>query len=288
MDRFQFRQQGHLQLLDTSLNWLIPFVPCHLPGPATSVEIGVNELEIANALEPIRVVKAKTSDLLIPADSEWVIEGKVYRDRRHDEWPFIDLTQTYDVIRNEPLFEVTCITHRKDAIWQAFISQFPPSESSTIRQIACANVIPKRIKHDLGMSFVRQVGVHFTNGSDRFVVLQLDKCKPKDAWRALEAMPEQFPAFSKVVVAVDKDINPWSSNMVNWAITYRSQPHRDIRIKKVPVPDSQDYSIRPPEGDTLVTVPETVEILLMTAAGALVLSRNATEVSREERMGKTS
>ena len=45
--------------------------------------------------------------------------------------------------------------------------------------------------------------------------------------------------------------------MVNWAITYRSQPHRDIRIKKVPVPDSQDYSIRPPEGDTVVSAFQT-------------------------------
>jgi len=151
------------------------------------------------------------------------------------------------------VFEATAITHRKDPIWQAFISQFPPSESSTIRQIACANVIPRRIKQDLGMSFVRQVGVHFTNGSDRYVVLQLDKCDREDVWRALEAMPEQFPAFSKIVVAVDKDINPWNANMVNWAMTYRCQPHRDIKIKKVPVPDSQDYSVKPPEGDTVVT-----------------------------------
>ena len=219
----------------------------------------MDEYTIAGGIagEPVELVKCKTVDLEVPARAEIVIEGHISTEFVEPEAPFGEATGYVGQREMSFVFEASAITHRKDAIWQAFISQFPPSESSTIRQIACANVIPKRIKHDLGMTFVRQVGVHFTNGSDRFVVLQLDKCKPKDVWRALEAMPEQFPAFSKVVVAVDKDINPWSSNMVNWAITYRSQPHRDIRIKKVPIPDSQDYSIRPPEGDTVVTAFQT-------------------------------
>jgi 4-hydroxy-3-polyprenylbenzoate decarboxylase len=219
----------------------------------------LDEYTIAGGIagEPVELVKCKTVDLEVPARAEIVIEGHISTEFVEPEAPFGEATGYVGQREMSFVFEATAITHRKDAIWQAFISQFPPSESSTIRQIACANVIPKRIKHDLGMTFVRQVGVHFTNGSDRFVVLQLDKCKPEDVWRALEAMPEQFPAFSKVVVAVDKDINPWDSNMVNWAITYRSQPHRDIRIKRVPIPDSQDYSIRPPEGDTVVTAFQT-------------------------------
>ena len=219
----------------------------------------LDEYTVAGGIagEPVELVKCKTVDLEVPAGAEIVIEGHISTAFVEPEAPFGEATGYVGQREMSFVFEATAFTHRKDAIWQAFISQFPPSESSTIRQIACANVIPKRIKHDLGMSFVRQVGVHFTNGSDRFVVLQLDKCAPEDVWRALEAMPEQFPAFSKVVVAVDKDINPWNSNMVNWAITYRSQPHRDIRIKKVPVPDSQDYSIRPPEGDTVVTAFQT-------------------------------
>jgi len=67
--------------------------PNVLVAAATSVDIGLNELEIANTLEPLKVVKARTSDLLIPAESEFVIEGTVYRDRRHAEGPFVDLTE---------------------------------------------------------------------------------------------------------------------------------------------------------------------------------------------------
>jgi UbiD family decarboxylase len=219
----------------------------------------LDEYQVAGGIagEPVELVKCKTVDLEVPAHAEIVIEGHISTEYTEPEAPFGEATGYVGQRETAFVFEATAITHRKDCIWQAFISQFPPSESSTIRQVACANVIPRLIKEDLGMSFVRQVGVHFTNGSDRYVVLQLDKCEPEDVWRALEAMPEQFPAFSKIVVAVDKDINPWNANMVNWAITYRCQPHRDIKIKKIPVPDSQDYSVKPPEGDTVVTAFKT-------------------------------
>ena len=80
--------------------------PNVLAAAATSVEMGINELEIANALEPLQVVRARTVDVLVPAESEFVIEGTVYLDRTHPEGPFVDLTETYDVIREEPVFVV--------------------------------------------------------------------------------------------------------------------------------------------------------------------------------------
>ena len=83
---------------------------------ATSVDIGVDELNIANALEPIKLVKANSVDLMIPAEAEFVLEGRVCLEEKHAEGPFVDLTETYDMIREEPVFEVKKITHRKDAI----------------------------------------------------------------------------------------------------------------------------------------------------------------------------
>ena len=59
--------------------------PNVLAAAATSVELGVNELEIANALEPLQVVKAVTSDILVPAETEFVIEGTIYIDKTHPE-----------------------------------------------------------------------------------------------------------------------------------------------------------------------------------------------------------
>jgi UbiD family decarboxylase len=214
----------------------------------------LDEYSIAGGIagKAVELVKCKTVDLEVPADAEIVIEGLISTEYGEPEAPFGEATGYVGQREISFVFEVTAITHRKDAMWQAFISQFPPSESSTIREVACANIIPKRLKQDMGMSYVRQVGVNFSNGSDRYVVIQLDKCSREEVWRALEAMPEEFPAFSKIVVAVDKDIDPWNANMVNWAITYRCQPHRDIKIKKITVPDSQDYSVTPPTGEIVV------------------------------------
>jgi len=101
--------------------------PQVLVAAATSVELGIDELEIANALstrylhEPLKLVHAKTVDLYLPAEAEFVLEGTVYADKRHAEGPFVDLTGTYDIIRDEPVFVVKSITHRHDAIWHALL-----------------------------------------------------------------------------------------------------------------------------------------------------------------------
>ncbi|MHA1156631.1 MAG: UbiD family decarboxylase domain-containing protein, partial [Candidatus Heimdallarchaeota archaeon] len=68
--------------------------PNILVAAATSVKTGINELEIANALAPAQVTKAKTKDVLIPAGCEVVLEGRVFMKDRADEGPFIDLTET--------------------------------------------------------------------------------------------------------------------------------------------------------------------------------------------------
>ena len=207
----------------------------------------VDEYAVAGGIagEPVELVKCQTVDLEVPAQAEIVIEGEVSTEEVEPEAPFGEATGYVGQREIAFYFMVKCITHRRDPIWQAFISQFPPSESSVIRQIACASVIPPRL-HAINVPALRQAAVHFSNGSDRYVVLQMAKTSREEVWRALEAMPQQFPAFSKIIIAVDEDIDPWNANLVNWAITYRCQPHRDVRIVMSHAPDAQDYSVGPP------------------------------------------
>ncbi len=149
-------------------------------------------------------------------------------------------------------FNVKCITHRRDPIWQAFISQLPPSESSVIRGIAAAHVINKRLKYDLTMPHVLDVAVHFFCGAERYTVIKMAKTESAEVCRALEAMARDFPDFSKFVIAVDEDIDPRNANLVNWALTYRVQPHRDFRIVTTRTPHTWgDYSINPPPSSGL-------------------------------------
>lgn len=207
----------------------------------------VDEYTIAGGIagEPLKLVKCKTVDLEVPAYAEIVVEGEISTEAVEPEAPFGEATG-FVGLRDIALFcKVTCITHRKNPIWQAFISQYAPSESSTLRQIACGNVIPKRLK-ELGVNSLLKAAVHFTNGSDRYVVLQMARTSRDEIWKALEAMPKNFPAFSKIIIAVDDNIDPWNANHVNWAITYCSQPHRDTKVVMTHAFDDQDYSIEPP------------------------------------------
>ncbi len=214
--------------------------PNILIAAATSVEIGINELEIANALEPIRVVKAKTSDLLIPADCEWVLEGRVYLNERHDEGPFVDLTGTYDVIRQEPVFEVKCITHQKDAIWQALLPgalehkvlMGMPREPTIFQKVVEAGV--------------KCIDVNINPGGCSWLhaIVKIDKRKEDDGKSAIDAAFAGHRSCKHVFI-VDGDIDIYDPLQVEWAMATRFQGDRDLVIKPKERGSSLDPSGEP-------------------------------------------
>lgn len=198
--------------------------PNVLAAAATSVEIGIDELEIANALEPFEVVKASTADLLIPAEAEFVLEGMVYKDRSHAEGPFVDLTETRDVVRQEPVFEVKAITHRRDAIWHA--------------------LLPGGLEHKLLMGMPREptifqsvnqvvrcldVNVNPGGSSWLHAIIQIDKQSPDDGQRAITAAFEGHRSCKHVFV-VDADVDIYNPLEVEWALATRFQGDQDLYI----------------------------------------------------------
>lgn len=80
----------------------------------------VDELSVAHALQPTPLVKCLTKDLEVPADAEIVLEGRISR-RRASEGPFMDLTETMDFVRQEPVIEINLITHRRNPIYHALL-----------------------------------------------------------------------------------------------------------------------------------------------------------------------
>ncbi len=215
-----------------------------LAAAATSVELGVNELEIANALEPLQVVKAKSVNVYVPAEAEFVLEGTVYLDRRHAEGPFVDLTETRDIIRQQPVFVVKTITHRKDAIWQA--------------------LLPGRLEHKLLMGMpreptiykkvnevVRCLDVNVDPGGCSWLhaVVQIDKQHDDDGKKAIQAAFAGHRSCKHVFV-VDKDIDIYNPHEVEWAMATRFQGDTDLVIKDKEQGSSLDPSA---EGDAHLT-----------------------------------
>ncbi len=214
--------------------------PNILIAGATSVNIGVDELQIANALEPIRVVKANSVDLLIPAETEFVLEGRVYREEKHSEGPFVDLTETYDVIREEPVFEVKKITHRKKAIWQALLPG--ALEHKILMGMPREPTIFKKINE----AGVKCLDVNINPGGCSWLhaIIQIDKKTEEDGKIAIE---EAFAGHKscKHVLIVDKDINIYDPLSVEWAMATRFQGDTRMIIKDKEPGSSLDPSAEP-------------------------------------------
>ncbi len=209
--------------------------PNVLAAAATSVEIGINELDIANALEPTPLVRARTVDLLVPAEAEFVIEGTVYLDRLHAEGPFVDLTETYDVIRQEPVFVVKAITHRRDAIWQALLPG--ALEHKLLMGMPREPTIFKKVNE-----VVKCLDVNIDPGGCSWLhaIVQIDKQHDDDGRKAIEAAFAGHRSCKHVFV-VDGDIDIYNPLEVEWAMATRFQGDADLIVK----PREQGSSLDP-------------------------------------------
>ena len=197
--------------------------PNILVAAATSVKTGINELEIANALAPTQVTKAKTKDVLIPAGCEVVLEGRVFMKDRADEGPFIDLTETYDVIRDEPVFEVEKITHRKNPIWQALIPG--ALEHKVLMGMPREPTIFKTV-NEAGVTCI-DVNVNPGGSSWLHAIVKIDKKEEEDGKKAIHAAFQGHRSCKHVFV-VDKDINIYDPLEVEWSMATRFQAERDL------------------------------------------------------------
>ena len=196
--------------------------------------IGVDELSIAGGLAgaSINVVKAKTVDLLIPAEAELVIEGTVETDALEPEGPFGEshgyvALEDYNVVVN-----VTAITMRNNAVIPSIISQVTPSESSVIKRLAYEPMYLSHLKDVLRIKGIKKVSMHepLTN-LRKFVFLQFQRGTARsEIWRALYGTNALQAAVGKFVVAIDEDIDPGNLDAVLWAMAYRCSPADDCKV----------------------------------------------------------
>lgn len=194
-----------------------------LLAAAMSPPQGVDELSIANALRPTPLVKCRIVDLEVPADSEFVLEGRITR-RMVAEGPFIDLTGTWDIVRQQPVIEIDGITHRRDAIYHA--------------------LLPGRLEHKLLMGMPREPTIYaavsqvcqcrnvlITPGGMSWLhaVVQIVKQAPDDGRKAVAAAFRGHTSLKHVVV-VDEDVDLFNPAEVEWAIATRFQADRDLMV----------------------------------------------------------
>ena len=198
----------------------------------SKIPYGVDELAVAGGIagEPLELVKCHTVDLEVPAHAEIVIEGEIATDFLEPEAPFGEYCGYMGDRVMNPVVRVTAITYRKDAHYVGILSQMPPSESSKIRQIAYEHQIYKFLKYDCNLPTVSAVAFHESSGSWGYVVIQMRRTNVSDPWRALMAASAFDATVGKILITVDEDIDPWDPDSVNWALSFRMMPHRDLKV----------------------------------------------------------
>ena len=210
-------------------------LPLHvLLAASMSPPAGVFEMDIAQALGPTPLVRCLTHDLLVPAEAELVLEGRLTH-QLTEEGPFLDLTETPDLVRQQPVLVIDAITHRRDPIYHGLL----PGQ----REHKLLMGMPK--EPDI-YAAVREVAdvrqVHITPGGASWLhaVVQIAKHHPQDGRRAIEAAFRGHGSLKHVVV-VDEDIDPFDGQDVEWAIATRVQAGRDVMI----FPDQPSSSLDP-------------------------------------------
>ena len=195
---------------------------------------GVDEFSIANALDKTNLVKCVTKDLEVPAESEIVLEGRLTRELDR-EGPFVDLTETRDFERQEPVFIIDCITHRKDAMYQALIPgrfehkilmgmpKEPTIYDEVSKVVECKNVL-----------------VTMGGGSWLHGIVQIKKKHPDDGKKAIEAAFNGHKSMKHVTI-IDHDVDIYNPNAVEWAMATRFQGDKDMVIN----PDQPGSSLDP-------------------------------------------
>jgi len=214
----------------------------------TKIPYGVSEYDVAGGIagEPVELVKCQTVDLEVPATAEIVIEGEIPTDYLEREGPFGEYNGYVGRAKTNLFLNITAITHRKNPIWNAFLSQFPPSESSLMTRIGFESAFYKFLKYDLSLPNLIDVGFHNESGGRQFCVISLKNPSQPEAWKALNGAIALMTDYAKIIIAVDDDIDPRDADSVIWALCYRMQPDCDIRVtlgKSI----AMDPSIAPPE-----------------------------------------
>ncbi|MGE5862809.1 MAG: UbiD family decarboxylase [Nitrososphaerales archaeon] len=195
---------------------------------AYQASYGIDEMHIANTILNGNLLLDinKYSQLLIPAMSEIVLEGKILYDKTQEEW-MVEMLKTYDFRRQQPVFELEKIRFRDGAIFHDILPGYSehrllmglPVESKMLDQVK--NVVPNTSQ------------VFLTDGGSNWLtaVIQIKKRVEGESKNALLAAFAAHPSL-KIAIVVDEDIDPTNSVEVEYAISTRCQADKDMIIIK--------------------------------------------------------
>lgn len=192
----------------------------------------LDEFAVAGGLRgaPVDLVACETVPLEVPATAEIVLEGEIPPNALEHEGPFGEYTGYMGPAGNEPFFNIKCMTFRNRPLYQAFISQMPPSESSCIRGVGREWPLFKHLKDTLHIP-IKDLRLKEAGGSGAYLVISLKKQFEGQVNQLMYGAWSLRTGFGKITVVVDDDVDVWDDFAVDWALCWHVRPDRDIHIE---------------------------------------------------------
>ena len=201
---------------------------------AATMRVPMDELSLLAALRgaPLPVVKCLTSDIRVPADAEYVIEGVIdAAGYTEEEGPYGEFLGYYGAVKRNPVFRVTAITHRRDALFQtATISgrSIGRSDTAQLNSLRAEVVMWRALE-----TAVREVHAVYASpaaGGALNARVAIRQRVPGEARNAIAAI---FGCLANVkhVFVVDEDVNVYEDEQIDWALATRFQANHDLVVQ---------------------------------------------------------
>ena len=219
--------------------------PATLLASCTSIPITADELEVANTFHngKMKLIKCDTVDIEAP-DCEILLEGKIIPHERDSEGPFVDLTDTYDVVRQEPVISIQKMHYKDKPLYHAIMPA--GNEHKLLQGLPQEPRIYKAVQNTVPT--VKNVVLTEGGCCWLHAAISIQKQTPGDGKNVIMAALAAHPSLKHCVV-VDEDIDIFNGDDIEYAIATRVKGDEDILI----VPGARGSSLDPratPDGTT--------------------------------------
>ena len=208
----------------------------------------VDEMIVSGFLrdEGVALAKARTSDLMVPAEAEIVLEGYILLDEQRMEGPFGDHTGYYSMPDPYPVFHVTCITHRNRPIYLASVVGRPPSEDYWMGKVTERMFLPliKTILPEVvDMNMPAEGAFH------NLVIVSMKKEYPGQARKVMHGLWGMgLMSLAKGIIVVDHFVDVQNVSEVAWRVVSNMDPAHDFVFTTGPIDDLDHASATPKFG----------------------------------------
>ena len=198
---------------------------------------GFDEMVLASSLlkGDLSLSKSDHSGLYVPTFSEIIIEGRILQDRTAEEW-MVEMLGTYDIKRQQPVFELDRIRYRNNALFQDILPGY--SEHRLLMGLPVEAKLYEGVKNVVPSTKT----VHLSDGGSNWLtaIIRIHKRLEGESKNALLAAFANHPSL-KIAIVVDDDIDPTDPVAVEYAISTRCQADKGLLI----IPNAKGSSLDP-------------------------------------------